>query len=236
MSDILVLQHVHTEPLGTISDALDSRGLSYRYIRAYDGEDIPTELGNAVGLVVMGGPMGVYEQERHPFLTAEMRLIEKALSQKALVLGVCLGSQLLASVLGSLVAPGPDPEIGWAPIALTEDAAVDRLWHSVDSEFTGFHWHGDSFDLPDGAVALAASQMTDCQAFRHGNNAYGFLFHMEMTDPMIREWTTMNRPYLDAIEVDANAITAGIPKYLSSLQHIGRTVFGNWADLATRFK
>ena len=236
MSDILVLQHAHTEPLGTISDALDSRGLTYRYIRSYDGQDIPSDLGNAVGLVVMGGPMGVYEQEKHPFLTAEMKLIELALSRGVLVLGVCLGSQLLASVLGSTVAPGFDPEIGWAPIGLTEDAAVDRLLHSVDQEFMGFHWHGDIFDLPEGAVSLAASELTEHQAFRHGNNAYGFLFHMEVTDPMIREWTATNKPYLDAIEVDTGAIIKGIPDHLNSLQHIGRTVFGNWADLATRFK
>jgi len=236
MSDILVLQHVHTESLGTISDALDSRGLSYRYIRSYDGEDIPSDLGNAVGLAVMGGPMGVYEQEKYPFLTAEMKLIELALNRGVPVLGVCLGSQLLASVLGSVVAPGFDPEIGWAPIGLTEEAAVDRLLHSVDAEFMAFHWHSDVFDLPADAVSLASSELTEHQAFRHGNNAYGFLFHMEVTDPMIREWTATNKPYLDAIEIDTDAIIKGIPEFLSLQQHIGRTVFGNWADLATRFK
>ena len=236
MSDILVLQHVHTEPLGTISDALDSRGLSYRYVRSYDGEDIPTDFGNAVGLVVMGGPMGVYEQETHPFLTAEMRLIEQALSRGMLVLGVCLGSQLLASVLGADVTPGPRPEIGWAPISLTDDAAVDRLLHPVTPTFTGFHWHGDVFDLPDGATLLASSEMTECQAFRHGNNAYGFLFHMEVNEFMVRDWAASNKAYLAKSAVDVDDVVKGIPEHLTGLQHTGRIVFGNWADLATRYK
>ena len=236
MSDILVLQHAFTEPLGTISEALDSRGLSYRYIRSYDGQDIPTDLGNAVGLVVMGGPMGVYEQDKHPFLTAEMKLIEQALSRGTLVLGVCLGSQLLASVLGAEVKPGPKAEIGWEPVYLTEDAAIDRLLHSVDAEFIGFHWHGDLFDLPAGAVHLAASDMTECQAFRHGNNAYGFLFHMDVNDSMVREWTATSKDYVEKAGVDPSTIIAGIPKHLHNLQHTGRIVFGNWADLATRFK
>jgi GMP synthase (glutamine-hydrolysing) len=236
MPDILVLQHIHTEPLGTISDALDSRGLSYRYIRSYDGETIPAEMGASVGLVVMGGPMGAYEQERHPFLTHELRLIEHALGLGVPVLGICLGSQMLASVLGAHVAPGPDPEIGWDSVTLTEEAAIDRLLHPIDSTFTGFHWHGDIFDLPDGAVSLASSEMTECQAFRHGNNAYGFLFHMEMNDFMVRDWTASNKPYLASMGVDIESILAGIPKHLNDLQHIGRIVFGNWADLATRYK
>jgi GMP synthase (glutamine-hydrolysing) len=236
MSDILVLQHVHSEPLGTISDALDSRGLSYRYVRSYDGEDIPADLGGAVGLVIMGGPMGVYEQDRYPFLKDEMRLIEQALSRGILVLGVCLGSQLLASVLGSDVAPGSAPEMGWAPITLTDEATVDRLLHPVKSPFMGFHWHGDVFDLPEGAVALASSEMTECQAFRHGNNAYGFLFHMEVNDFMVRDWTAASKPDLVKAGIDVDSIVAGIPSHLNDLQHTGRIVFGNWADLATRYK
>jgi GMP synthase (glutamine-hydrolysing) len=236
MSDILVLQHVHTEPLGTISDALDSRGLSYRYIRSYDGEDIPADLRNSVGLIVMGGPMGVYEQDRYPFLTEEMKLIELALERGMPVLGVCLGSQLLAAVLGAEVKPGPAPEVGWATVALSEEAAVDRLLHPAPAEFMGFHWHGDIFDLPAGAELLAASEKTECQAFRHGNNAYGFLFHMEVNDFMVRDWTNSNKPYLAKAGVDVDAIIAGIPQHLNDLQHTGRIVFGNWADLATRYK
>ena len=236
MSDILVLQHVHMEPLGTISDALDSRGLSYRYIRSYDGEDIPADLGKAVGLVVMGGPMGVYEQDKYPFLKAEMGLIEQALGKGMLVLGVCLGSQMLASVLGANVAPGPHPEIGWAPVRLTEEATVDRLLHTIDQEFMGFHWHGDVFDLPDGSVSLASSDMTECQAFRHGNNAYGFLFHMEVNDFMVRDWTASSPANLANAGVAPADILSGIPTHLKNLQHMGRIAFGNWADLATRFK
>lgn len=236
MSDIVVLQHAHTEPLGTISDALDSRGISYRYIRSYDGQDIPADLGSSIGLVVMGGPMGVYEQDRYPFLTAEMKLIEQALDRGILILGVCLGSQLLAATLGAEVRPAPSPEIGWADVTLTEEAAVDRLFHPVSSPFTAFHWHGDIFEIPDDAVSLASSEMTACQAFRHGNNAYGILPHMEVNDFMVRDWAVSNQPYLQKAGGDGATIIGGIPKHLNDLQHTGRIIFGNWADLATRYK
>jgi len=231
-----VLQHAHSEPLGTISDALDSRGLSYRYVKAYDGQDIPDGLGGSIGLVIMGGPMGVYELDKYAFLEPEMRLIEKALEKGMPVLGVCLGSQMLASVLGATVAPGEEPELGWAPVTLTDEANVDRLLHPVTSPFMGFHWHGDYFDLPNGAVSLATSDLAECQAFRHGNNAYGFLFHMEVNDFMVRDWTASTKAYWGTVPVDGESIIAGIPKYLSDLQHTGRIVFGNWADLATRYK
>lgn len=236
MSDILVLQHAHMEPLGTIADALDSRGLSYRYVKAYDGQDIPTDLGSAVGIVAMGGPMGVNDRDAHPFLVEEMRLMEKALDRGLLVLGICLGSQILASVLGAEVTAGPTREIGWAPVTLTDEAAVDRVLHPIARKFMGFHWHGDIFELPEGAVSLASSEMTECQAFRHGNNAYGFLTHLEVNDIIVRDWTSTDRAYALEAGVDVDAIINGIPRYLADLEHIGHLIFGNWADLATRYK
>ena len=127
----------------------------------------------------MGGPMGVYEQDRYPFLRDELRLIEAALKDGRPVLGVCLGSQLLAAALGAKVVKGPGKEIGWYPVSLLAGARDDRLFGSAPDSFTPLHWHGDVFDLPAGAVALATSEKTPLQAYRYGENVYGLLFHIE---------------------------------------------------------
>ena len=177
----IVLQHVACETPGLIGVELERGGVSLDFVRTFAGDPVPRDLGDAAGLLVMGGPMGVYETDRHPHLRDEIGLIERALAARIPVLGVCLGSQLLAAALGARVAPGPRKEIGWFPVTLTDEAADDPLWRGVAREFVGYHWHGDRFDLPDGAVPLASSALTPLQAYRHGPNAYGILFHMEVT-------------------------------------------------------
>ncbi len=144
-------------------------------------------MGDAAGLVVMGGPMSVYDHSRLPHLVREMRLIESALALQRPVLGVCLGSQLLAHVLGAGVYPGQHKEIGWHEITLSPTAKQDPTWATAPDKFVGFHWHGDVFDLPSGAVALASSNLTACQAFRFGLSTYAVLFHLEVTAAQIGE-------------------------------------------------
>jgi GMP synthase (glutamine-hydrolysing) len=129
-------------------------------------------MGDAAGLIVMGGPMGVYEEARFPFLRRERNLIERALADRVPVLGICLGSQLLASALGAPVRKGLRKEIGWHPVYLEDAAGDDPLFRETPVEFDAFHWHGDVFDLPTGAVRLAHSSLTEYQAFRYGENAY----------------------------------------------------------------
>ena len=185
MAAVWVIQHIHCETPGTIAEALDREGISIQSVRVFAGEQIPKEMGAAAGLIVMGGPVGVYEQDRYPFLRDEICLIERALNEEKPVLGICLGSQLLASVLGGEVTKGKKKEIGWHTVTLSEAAAVDPLWKGVESSFTAYHWHGDVFELPRGAEPLASSALTPCQAFRYGDCAYGFLFHMEVTEKII---------------------------------------------------
>src|SRR5690606_14171071 len=164
---ILSLQHVAPETPGLIGEALAEQGVSIQTIRIYAGEPVPDQLGEAKALLVMGGPMGAYEEATYPHLTAELRLIEKAVARGVPVLGVCLGSQLLAKALGATVQPGPKSEIGWRTLTLSDAAQEDALFASAPRTFAPWHWHTDVFDLPRGAVALAASEMTPLQAQRY---------------------------------------------------------------------
>jgi GMP synthase (glutamine-hydrolysing) len=112
LNEVIVLQHAPCETLGTIEDSIIAAQMKARYIRSYAGDPVPDSIDSAAGLVVMGGPMGVYDQEQYPFLRQELRLIERTVADRAPVLGVCLGSQLLATALGAQVRKGSRKEIG----------------------------------------------------------------------------------------------------------------------------
>ena len=238
MAQICVLQHIACETLGTIEQVLHSCGLTPSHVRAFAGDPVPKRLPrNVSGLIVMGGPMGVYEQARYPYLAAEMHLIDRALKDELPIFGTCLGSQLLATVLGAEVHRGEGgKEIGWHEVTLSELAAADAIWSALpaagEDRFTAFHWHGDVFGLPAGAVQLAASERTPCQAFVHGRNAYGTLFHMEVTGKIVHDLVATFAPELVAEGVDGQQIIAAAADHLVHLQQLGRTVFEAWAGLA----
>lgn len=231
MPKIRVLQHIECETLGTIADALSAAKVSVEYIRPFEGMSVPKAMEESDGLIVMGGPMGVYDHPRYPFLSEEMRLIEQALKEEKPILGVCLGSQLLAAVLGATVAPGQRKEIGWHPVQLSQEAHDDPLWEGIEATFTAYHWHGDIFPLPEGAVPLARSAQTAYQAFRYGRRAYGFLFHMEVTEKIIGRMVETFAEELRESRVDGEEIIKKIPDHLPRLQKIGGVVFERWAKL-----
>ncbi len=226
---LLVLQHAPCETPGLIADAL--RGCAFQTIRSYDGEPVPKTLAGADGLIILGGPQSVYEQERFPYLKDELRLIEEALRASKPILGICLGSQLLAAALGAKVYPGEQREIGWHKVILPFEARRDTLFNHLPFSFMALHWHGDIFELPRSAVSLASSVMTEHQAFRHGFHAYGLLFHLEMTRAQITEMTTTFADELNAAGVNAQKILDEADDHLKPLQEIGATVFQRWASL-----
>jgi GMP synthase (glutamine-hydrolysing) len=231
MAKIRVLQNVQCENLGIISQVLQSYGLEPEYIHTYAGEPVPKYMKDAAGLIVLGGPMSVYEINQHPFLTDAMRLIDQALKHEQPVLGICLGSQLLATVLGATVTRGVRKEIGWHPIELTGAARDDLLLSGVPRSFTSLHWHGDIFDLPAGATHLASSALTPCQAFVHGLGAYGILFHMEVTEKIVQDMVSSFADELAHEGLDGQEIIDEIHQQIHGLQSIGRTVYQNWATL-----
>ncbi len=229
MAKIWVLQHHPAENLGLIAEALESAALAWQYVRVFDGQTAPADMKGAGGLIVMGGPEAVYQLDRYPYLRAEMALIENALKSGKPVLGVCLGSQLLAAVLGANVRRGAQKEIGWYKVRVRLEANGDRLFRGLPSEFMACHWHGDVFDLPTGAVPLASSELTELQAFRYGEKAWGLLFHAEMTQQIIAALVRENAEGLQRVGIDGDAILAKAPDYLPRLAEITETIFGRWA-------
>jgi GMP synthase (glutamine-hydrolysing) len=228
MGNILVLQHAECESLGAIEQAIASRGLRAEYIRTFAGESVPGSIGDACALIVMGGPMSVYEKDRYPFLADELRLIRQGIAAGRAVLGVCLGSQLLAEALGGVVGKGRGKELGWHEVSLDDQAENDPLLDGLPRRFMGFHWHGDVFTLPPGAVPLASSGLTDCQAFRYANKAYGFLFHLEVTPDLLRGMVRNFEEELREAALDGARIEADAERYLAPLSAIGGRVFERW--------
>ncbi|HEV2419699.1 MAG TPA: gamma-glutamyl-gamma-aminobutyrate hydrolase family protein [Terriglobia bacterium] len=231
MKQVLVLQHAECEAPGLIGESVEECGCEVKPVRSFAGEAVPEEIGDAAGLVIMGGPMGVYEHDHYPFIRKELRLIEDTLRRSKPLLGVCLGSQLLASALGSEVKKGKQKEIGWHRVTLTEASQQDPLWSGAESSFMACHWHGDVFDLPPSAAGLASSMLTPCQAFRYGTAAYGFLFHMEITPEILRGMTTAFEGEIKEEGIDADLIMRESQEYLPALHKIGRQVFRRWAGL-----
>ncbi len=228
MTEVLVLQHAAPEGPAAIGDALRRRGMALRTVRIDQGEPVPASLDAAAGLVVMGGPMSAYDPLDH--IKAELRLIERALKAEVPILGVCLGSQLLAAALGARVVSSGRKEIGWHEVWLTESARQDALWQGIAERFMGFHWHGDVFDLPKGATSLASSSLTAQQAFRAGKHAYGLLFHLEVGEPQVRGFVSAFEEELAAAKIPGAPILDGIAAHLPPLQRIGSQVFDRWAE------
>ncbi len=185
---VLVVKNIAAEGPGTIGDHLRENGIPFSVIDLQKGEQTPA-MTDFTHLVVMGGPMAVYEMNQHPFLKAEAKLIELAITAGKSVLGVCLGAQMLAHVLGARVYAGGKKEIGWDDVSITPEGMQDPLMASlaVDGTSTArvFQWHGDTFDLPAGSVRLASSGIYPNQAFRYADRVYALQFHIEVTPVIV---------------------------------------------------
>lgn len=182
---MLVVRHVEWEGPHRIVEALGD--LSPIEVDPVAGASLPAP-AEVAGAVFMGGPMSANDTAGYPALAAEIEWLAEAVALEVPVLGVCLGSQLLARALGSGVRPGPAPEIGWAPIEVLD--ASDPVIGPLAPATAVLHWHGDVFDLPDGATALARSRATTVQAFRAGATAWGLLFHAEADGRLVERWLT----------------------------------------------
>ncbi len=234
MARILVLQHHKCEVLGTIETALEEAGFSYRYVRGFAGEAVPKDVHAADGLVLLGGPLSVHAQDRFPFLRDEIGLIQAALQEQKPVLGICLGSQLLAAALGARVSRGESREIGWLPVYLTPAGSEDQLFGRAPASFVTCIWHGDVFEVPPWAACLAYSDKTACKAFRYGDAAYGLLFHLEVTPGIVACAVNTFAAQLEAARLDKEECISDGNRFVPAVQQIGRTVFKEWTALCER--
>lgn len=187
--EVWILKHVANEGGGTIHDYLNQQNIPVRFIELHRGDSIPADLSRVRAVCVMGGPMNVDEEAKFPFLKAEDAFIRLLIREHIPVLGVCLGSQLIAKALGKKVYKAAAPEIGWGNVRLSDDALADPLFKTLHkTELQVLQWHEDTFDLPDGAVLLATNDLVPHQAFRYGRTTYGFQFHIEVNNTMLLDW------------------------------------------------
>jgi GMP synthase (glutamine-hydrolysing) len=207
---VLILQHFWCETPGIFLDVLNECDIPTETVRRFMGDAYPADLSAYSGVIAMGGPMGVYEEDRYPWLLQEEAVLKRVIQQDLPTLGVCLGSQLIAKAAGAEVKPGSRKEIGWYRLTLSDTARQDLLWQSFPPTFEAFEWHGDVFSLPPGAVSLASSALYPHQAFRLGRCVYGLLFHLEVTAEMVK---TMLETFADEV--------AGVRAYIdpAAIEH-----------------
>ena len=172
------LQHVPFEDPANIIPWAESRGFDVHGMRLFSSETLQSPQ-NYDWLVVMGGPMGVHDEKIYPWMTAEKRYIRKAIDSGKVVIGICLGAQLIADVLGAEVGPNAEREIGWFPVTRTASSSKSTVFSRLPFEFSAFHWHGDTFAIPEGAVHLASSEACQNQAFSIEDRIFGLQFHLE---------------------------------------------------------
>lgn len=230
MKKVLIIQQVAHEGPGSIDDAVSDSDIEVDLVLAYAGQSIPKTLDDDQGLIVMGGPMGVCDDDRYPFLKDEIRLIEVALSSDTPVLGICLGAQLLARAAGARVYSGTEKEIGWYPLSFNDNAQQDRLFQGLPTSVNVFQWHGDTFDVPEGGVNLASSALFPNQLIRVGENAYGLQFHLEVTVEMITQWLSVNSEELEELKgvIDPGEIRAKTSTAMPELKSMGQSVFSRF--------
>lgn len=231
---VLVLQHISCEPPGAFADVLSERGAEVVPVELDEGESLP-DWRDFDHIIAMGGPMSVNDDDRLPWLADEKRFVNEAVRAGKPFWGTCLGSQLLAASLGGRVYAGPQPEIGLLPVQLTAAARSDPLFKDLPAELTTFQWHGDTFDLPAGAVLLASSPRYPNQAFRWGDRAYAVQFHLEVSVGMAREWGEVPE-YRASLEKTLGPgalerMIAELQREESAMVGMGRKLFEHWLEL-----
>lgn len=229
MREVIAVRHVHFEDLGAFEDVLHERGVNVSYLDA--GRDRlldVVERRDPDLLVLLGGPIGAYERSAYPFLEDELALVRARISRRRPVLGICLGAQLIAAALGADVHPAGVKEIGWASIELAPAGAAGPLGALTTPVL---HWHGDTFELPAGAVRLASTPGCRNQAFSVGDQVLGLQFHAELRGSAIESWLIGHACEIAGTPgISVTGIRADTERYASRLEAHGRKFFGAWLD------
>ena len=172
------LQHVPFEDLAKIKLWAEAKNHDISRTQLFNNKQLP-KISDFDWLIVMGGPMNIYDEEKYPWLAKEKQFIKEAIASQKIVLGVCLGAQLIADALGGTVYKNNYKEIGWFPVSLTQEAKKSSIFNTLPDKFIAFHWHGDAFDLPPGATIIAENEGCANQAFEYNGRVIGLQFHLE---------------------------------------------------------
>jgi GMP synthase (glutamine-hydrolysing) len=231
--DVLVIQHIACEPPGVYEEVLCERGATLRRVEVDAGDELPGWRAFDA-IVAMGGPMSVNDDTELPWLREEKALIEEAVRAGRPFWGVCLGLQLLAASLGARVYAGDEPEVGVLPVEVTEEGRRDAVFSVLPPTLPALQWHGDTFDLPPGAVRLAGSPAYPNQAFRFAN-AYGVQFHLEVSREMAREWMDVPE-YASALDrtIGSATLLRAVDERVDEMLELGRALFERWLDRVVR--
>jgi len=230
-AEVLVLQHIACEPPGVFEDVMREHGARLTRVELDEGERIPD--GRAFdAIVVMGGPMGAYEDGEHGWLAGEKRHLAAAARAGTPIFGACLGAQLLAEALGGRAYRGHEPEVGVLDVELTDAGRADPVTGVLPARFATLQWHSDTFDLPPGAELLARSPAYPSQAFRWGDAVYAVQFHIEVTEAMAAEWARVPA-YAQALEAvrgpgALDALLADFAARAGEMQRLARELFARW--------
>ncbi len=226
MKTCIAIRHLAFEDLGITAPVIEKAGYQLRYIDAgVDTLDAAT-LVAADLLVILGGPIGVYEEKDYPFLTGELAAIAARVKANKPTLGFCLGGQLIAKALGAEVAPGPQKEIGWMPVDLSEAGKKSVLRHL--EKFPVLHWHGDCFGLPNGAISLASTAPCPHQAFAIGNNILALQFHIEAEPAKIERWLIGHTGELAKVKIAPGVIRAQTKQHGTRMVEVGARIISEW--------
>ncbi|MCC6144230.1 MAG: type 1 glutamine amidotransferase [Candidatus Hydrogenedentes bacterium] len=219
------LQHVPFEDLANIETWLRSRGHEITGTRFFAGEALPAAY-EIDGLVVLGGPMSIHDEDQYPWLVAEKQFVEKVVDKGVPTLGICLGAQLIAEVLGGRVTRNPEPEIGWHPVKRTQHCGDCRFFADLPDEFAAFHWHGETFTIPPDCVHLAESEACRNQAFRFEEHVLGLQFHLESSETSMENLLThcgdelRDAPYVQRAEDIRTQSGAHLPRITPLMEKI----------------
>jgi GMP synthase (glutamine-hydrolysing) len=230
MKQCLVLRHVAFEDLGVFAGPLAERGFSFDVRQAGVDAVSDAEWRDADLAVVLGGPIGAYEHDRYPWLDRYTAQLGGRVAAGRPTVGVCLGAQLIAAALGQRVYPGTAKEIGWAPVELSEAGRAGPL-AALEGKPV-LHWHGDTFDLPEGATRLASTKVTPNQAFAIGDAVLGLQFHPEVDPRWIEAWLIGHTAELAGAGMDLATLRADTLRHGEAAAAAGRALITAWLDRA----
>lgn len=226
MKTAIAIRHIHFEDIGTLDTVFSDYGYKVEYIDLMLGELVSPNIQQADLLIILGGPIGAYDEKAYPFLEDEMAIIHQWLQARKPMLGICLGAQLIARVLGAKVSPLGVKEIGFSPLTLTTSGRDSPL--SILEDVPVLHWHGDQFDIPDGCVLLASTPVCANQAFSFGTNVLALQFHLEFDERRVEQWLVGHASELGQTNLDPRKLRADAASFGKHLAIVASSVLANW--------